>query len=132
MSVELKKYVIELSKKAKVEIEKQALTAINAQVILVLDISKSMNPIFKNGVVQEIIERMLGLALNFDDDGYIDVILFGTNAYQLPRVSLDELENYVERVILSKYKIIEATRYATALQFIYDNYKNSSDPVFVI
>jgi hypothetical protein len=133
MSVDLKKHVIELSKKAKLEIKKQGLADTKAQVVLVLDISKSMNRLFKCGIIQEVIERILGLAINFDDDGSIDMILFGTNAYQLPSVSLDELEDYVERVIMQEYKIIEATKYATALQLIYKKYKgNKSDPVFVI
>lgn len=133
MSVKLKKHVIELSKKANVEIAKHGLTNIKAQVVVVLDISKSMNRLFKSGIIQDVLERLLGLALNFDDDGNIDVILFGTNAYQLPSVSLDDLEDYVQRVIMSKYKVIEATKYATALQLIYDKYKkNKSDPVFVI
>ncbi|XOF34551.1 MAG: VWA domain-containing protein [Candidatus Electrothrix sp. YB6] len=133
MSVNLKKHVIELSKKAKLEIKKQGLADTKAQVVLVLDISKSMNRLFKCGVIQEVVERILGLAINFDDDGSIDMMLFGTNAYQLPSVSLDELEGYVERVIMSKYKIIEATKYATALQLIYKKYQgNKSDPAFVI
>ncbi len=92
-----------------------------------------MNRLFKSGVMQTLIEKILGLALNFDDDGNIDMILFGTRAYQLPSVSLDDLEGYVDREIMANYRIIEATKYATALRLIYDKYKgNQSEPVFVI
>lgn len=133
MAIDLRKNVINLSKKAEIEIEKKGLKGTKSQVALVLDISKSMNRLFKDGTIQELIERMLGLALNFDDDGDIDIILFGTKAYQLPSVSLDDLEGYVDREIMTSYKIIEATRYATALNLINDKYKgNKSDPVFVI
>ena len=133
MSIDLRKRVIDLSKKAEVEIQKSGLADRKAQVVLVLDISKSMNRLYKDGTVQNVIERVLALALNFDDDGEVDVMLFGTNAYQLPAVSLDDLEGYVERVILPNYKIIEATRYAVALQLIYAKYRNNkADPVFVI
>ena len=133
MSVDLKKRVIDLSKKAEVEIEKSGLGGKKAQVVLVLDISKSMNRLYKSGVVQSVIERVLALALNFDDDGEVDTMLFGTHAYQLPAVSLDDLEGYVDRVILPTYKIVEATRYAVALQLVHDKYKgNKADPVFVI
>ena len=133
MSIELRKNVIDLSKKAKIEIEKKGLGGIKSQVVLVLDISKSMNGLFKNGVIQELVERILGLAINFDDDGNVDIILFGTRAYQLPSVSLDELDGYVDREIMANYRITEATKYATALKLIYDKYKgNQSDPVFVI
>ncbi len=133
VSINLKKSVIDLQKSAKVVLEKQQLSGVKSQVVLVLDISKSMNPLFKNGVIQELVERILGLALNFDDDGQIDIILFGTNAYQLPSASIDNIENYVNNEIVSKYKIIEATKYATALNIIKDKYQgNKADPVFVI
>ena len=133
MSVDLRKRVIDLSKKAEIEIEKSGLGGKKAQVVLVLDISKSMNRLYKSGVVQGVIERVLALALNFDDDGEVDTMLFGTHSYQLPAVSLDDLEGYVDRVILPTYKIVEATRYAVALQLIHDKYKgNKADPVFVI
>ena len=133
MSIDLRKRVVDLSKKAEVEIQKSGLAGRKAQVVLVLDISKSMNRLYKSGVVQGVIERVLALALNFDDDGEIDVMLFGTNAYKLPTVSLDDLEGYVDRVILPDYKIVEATRYAVALQLVYDKYRNNKgDPVFVI
>ena len=133
MSVDLRKNVIDLSKKAKVELTKKGLENTKSQVVLVLDISKSMNRLFKSGVIQELIERMLGLALNFDDDGDIDIMLFGTNAYQLPAASLDDLEGYVDREILAHYKVIEATKYATALHLINEKYQgNKAEPVFVI
>ncbi|WP_017223781.1 VWA domain-containing protein [Moritella dasanensis] len=131
--ITLKKSIVDLTKKAKAEIDKQGLGTTKSQVVLVLDISKSMNRLFKSGVMQELIERILGLAINFDDDGCIDLMLFGTRAYQLPNVSVDDLDCYVEREILANYSIIEATRYATALEMIKNKYQgNSAEPVFVI
>lgn len=133
MSIDLRKNVFDLTKKAKIELEKKSLSDVKSQVVLVLDISKSMNPLFKNGVIQELVQRILGLALNFDDDGNIDVVLFGTNAYQVTPAKLENLDGYVENEILSNYKIIEATKYATALKLIKEKYQgNKSDPVFVI
>lgn len=132
-SIKLKNNVIELNKKAKIEIEKKGLKGAKSQVVLVLDISKSMNRLFKDGAIQELIQRILGLALTFDNDSNIDLMLFGTRAYQLPSVSLDDLEGYVEREIIANYRIIEATKYATALNLIKEKYKgNKDDPVFVI
>ena len=117
----------------KVELKKKGLESTKSQVVLVLDISKSMNALYKNGIIQHLVERILGLALNFDDDGDIDIILFGTRAYQLPSASLEDLEGYVAREILAHYKIIEATKYATALHIIKDKYQsNQADPIFVI
>ena len=123
MSIDLRKQIVDLSKKAAFMVNKHGLEGLRAQVVLMLDISKSMNPLYKDGTVQRVIERMLALALNFDDDGRIDLMLFGTGAYQLPAITLDDIEGYVERVILPDYRIIEATHYEPPLRMIYDKYK---------
>lgn len=129
----LKQKVYDLKKKVNFSVKQHGLEDIKAQVVLVLDISKSMNKLYKSGVIQNVLESILPLSLNFDDDGKIDLILFGTRAYLLPPVSLEELDGYVQREIIENYKIIEATKYATALRFILDKYKGKQpDPVFVI
>jgi hypothetical protein len=133
VSVDLRKRIIDLSKKAAFAANKHGIEGQRAQVVLVLDISASMNALYKSGVIQRVIERMLGLAVTFDDDGQIDVLLFGTNAYPLPPVTLDEIEGYVERVILSQYKIREATNYAPPLRLLLNKYQAPQPaPVFVI
>lgn len=133
MSVDLRKRIIDLSQKAAFAANQHGIEGQHAQVVLVLDISASMNALYKTGVIQRVIERILGLAVTFDDDGQIDLLLFGTNAYPLPPVTLDEIEGYVERVILSQYKIREATNYAPPLRLIRDKYRTPQPtPVFVI
>jgi len=133
MSVDLHKRIIDLRKKAAFAAHQHGIEGQRAQVVLVLDISASMNALYKTGVVQRVIERLLGLAVAFDDDGQIDLLLFGTNAYRLPPVTLDEIDGYVERVILSQYKIREATNYAPPLRLIRDQYRSPQPaPVFVI
>ncbi len=93
MSIELKKkHVFELKQKAHFAIGMKSLSSIKAQVVLVLDISKSMNKLYKSGVVQNVIERILGLALNLDDDGRIDMMLFGTIAKLYQWLRLPVLE----------------------------------------
>lgn len=63
----------------------------------------------------------------------IDLLLFGTNAYPLPAVTLDEIEGYVERVILARYKIREATNYAPPLRMLLKKYRAPQPaPAFVI
>lgn len=133
MSIDLRKRVIDLSKKATFAANKHGIEGQRAQVVLVLDISASMNTLYKSGVIQRAIERILGLAVAFDDDGQIDLLLFGTNAYQLPAVSLQEIEGYVARVILAQYKIREATNYAPPLRLLWKKYHAPQPvPVFVI
>lgn len=133
MSVELRKQIVDLSKKAAFQANRHGVEDLRAQVVLVLDISLSMNRLYKDGTVQKVIERILAMALTFDDDGEVDLFLFGTHAYQLPPVNLDGIAGYVERVILKDYKIVEATKYAPPLRLIHEKYrKPQPDPVFVI
>lgn len=92
-----------------------------------------MNALYQFGVIQRVIERMLGLAVTFDDDGPIDLLLFDTNAHPLPPVTLDEIEGYVKRTILARYKIREATNYTPPLRLIRDQYWSLQPaPAFVI
>lgn len=49
-----------------------------AEVYLSIDTSGSMNEHYRSGRVQEIVERMLAIALGFDNDGEIRVIAFGS------------------------------------------------------
>ena len=133
VSVDLRKRIVDLSKKAAFATNKHGIEGQRAQVVLVLDISASMNALYKSGVIQRAIERILGLAVAFDDDGQIDLLLSGTNAYPLPAVTLEEIEGYVERVILARYKIREATNYAPPLRLLREKYRAPQPaPAFVI
>lgn len=69
MSVDLRKRIIDLSKKAAFAANKHGIEGQRAQVVLVLDLSASMNAFYKSGVIQRVIERILGLAVTFDDPG---------------------------------------------------------------
>lgn len=126
--------VLKYSTKAAFFVNKHDLEEERARVALVLDISRSMNALYKDGTVQRIIERILGLAILLDEERKIDVRLFGTDTYRLPSVGLDEIEGYVERVILPDYKINEATKYGPALTALADDHNRGVSPLptFVI
>ncbi|MDG4597445.1 MAG: VWA domain-containing protein [Candidatus Contendobacter sp.] len=133
MIVDLRKRIVDLSKKAAFAANKRGVEGQRAQVVLVLDISASMSTLYKSGAVQRVIERILGLAVAFDDDGQIDLLLFGTHVYQLPPATLDEIEGYVERIILAQYKIREATNYAPPLRLLLSKYQTPQPaPAFVV
>ena len=129
----LRKRIVDLSKKATFAANKRGIEGQRAQVVLVLDISASMNAHYKSGAVQWVVERIFGLTVAFDDNGQIDLLLFGTRAYQLPPVTLDEIESYVEQVILAQYKIRETTNYAPPLRLLSNKYHAPQPtPAFVI
>ncbi|WP_209979773.1 vWA domain-containing protein [Paenibacillus eucommiae] len=89
-----------LKKNVGIVLEKKNLTKVKARVGLVIDISGSMRPLYKNGTVQRVVEKVLALASQFDDDGILDVWLYDHRYTRLPSVSEEGFQNYVETQIL--------------------------------
>ncbi|MGI2329140.1 vWA domain-containing protein [Planococcus sp. YIM B11945] len=97
---------IELKKKAAtIVLEKKKLTGVNAKVGVVLDISGSMRKLYKEGVVQEVVERVLAVASQFDDDGELDVWIYDNEFSRLPGATEATFMGYVEKNILSNESV---------------------------
>ncbi len=88
--------LVSLAKKAQVSLEKANLLNVKAEVGLILDGSGSMNGQYTRGRVQEVINRLLPLAVHFDDDGKLDCWAFGAKTHHLSPVSLDNYRDYVD------------------------------------
>ena len=69
--------------------------------VLALDFSGSMNKLYKDGTVQSVIEKVLPIAMEFDDDGEMEVWLFDDSYHRLPNISLKNVYDYVNREILN-------------------------------
>lgn len=93
---------IDLKKKsATIVLEKKKLTGVKARVGVVLDISGSMRRLYKESVVQEVVERVLAVASQFDDDGELDVWVYDNEFSRLPAATEATFMGYVEKNILS-------------------------------
>ncbi|MET3208224.1 UNVERIFIED_CONTAM: hypothetical protein ABIC26_001160 [Paenibacillus sp. PvR008] len=90
-----------LKKNAQIVLTKKNLTNVTARVGLVLDISGSMRSLYKNGTVQKVLERIVAVASSLDDDGVLDVWVYDHRFSRLPSVTENDVDNYVERHILS-------------------------------
>ncbi len=88
-------HLIDLTKKSLISLEKNNLLDVKARVALVLDYSGSMNHQYKKGDVQKVIDRIMPLALNFDDDGSFECWAFAEKAVRLNDISLNNLSNYI-------------------------------------
>lgn len=88
--------LVSLAKKATISLEKKNLQNLTARVALVLDASGSMNSQYRNGHVQEVINRLLPLAVGFDDDQALDCWAFGAQSTYLGDITLDNYENFVK------------------------------------
>ena len=90
--------LVNLAKKATVSLEKRQLQRLTAKVALVLDASGSMNRQYKQGRVQEVVNRLLPLAVSFDDDQALDCWAFGRDSQYLGEVGLDNYDGFIDNV----------------------------------
>ncbi|GGO20352.1 VWA domain-containing protein [Deinococcus humi] len=107
--------LVSLIKTASVSLEKRGLAEARYRVKLVLDISGSMQREYRSGAVQALAERALALAARLDDDGEVEVYLFGIGAYRSGTLSLDNVSGFVDRL---KVKLEGGTHYSPVMKLI--------------
>ena len=126
-------HLVSLVKPLVFELKKKNLETTVARVGLVLDISGSMSQRFKNGTVQEIVNKTLPLAVQFDDDGELDFWYYGTTARRMKSVNLD---NYMEAVPADWKRLMMElggrNNEPTVLKMVVDAYKNTKVPAYVL
>lgn len=81
--------LVSLAKHVAVSLKKNNLENLVAKVGLVLDASGSMNKSYRDGTVQEIVNRILPLAVQFDDDGELDAWIFADKPLRMSSVNLN-------------------------------------------
>lgn len=109
--------LVSLVKTAGVSLEKAGLQDHKAKVCLCLDISISMDTLYQKGLVQQLSERILALGCSFDDDGEIDVFLFGRDVHQPAPMGLANCKAYVNDVT-RKHPLEGGTYYGKAMRDI--------------
>lgn len=119
---------IDLRKKELITIceEKGPILAQKARVAVVMDYSGSMHKMFHNGDVQEALERLLPIAMQFDDNGEMEVWLFENGFRRMPEMTLNNFYGYVEREILSKKYHMGGTEYAPVMNDVGRKYITES------
>ena len=143
--------LVSLVKPLQVSLKKYKLDSCKAKVGLVLDASGSMKRSYKDGTVQEIVNRLLPLALQFDDDGEVDLWFY---AYSFKRFDSVNLDNYKTVVPIVEGKQKSASEYVSGsgpmnfaelytyiggrnnetavMKAVIDEYKDSDIPAFVV
>jgi hypothetical protein len=124
--------LLQLKQKVTIRAARSGLISRKFKVALSIDVSGSMVDYFRSGRVQEIVERMLALAMQFDDDGEIDIFAFGTGATYCGTVNKN---NYHECVqyhggydvsINGKRLSLTGTNYAPAFDLVLKHYFGDS------
>lgn len=117
---------IDLRKKSVINLKKESgIGMAKAQVVLVLDRSGSMDHLYRNGTVQDVVERILPFGLAFDDDRSVDTYIFDSHYKKInPPVTLQNLNGYVDNQINSKYPF-GGTVYSPVLTAIKEAYQTT-------
>jgi hypothetical protein len=98
-------------------LKKKDLLEHRARVALCIDISGSMYNLFRSGKVQNLAERVLALGYRFDDNGAIDVFLFGKNAHEAGEMTIENFSNFISGVT-DQYPLEGGTYYGRAIKMI--------------
>ena len=125
--------LISLVKPLKVQLEKRNLQDVVARVALILDISGSMVDSYMNGTVQEIVNKILPVAVQFDDDGELDFWYYGSECERRPSVNM---RNYESAVPADWENLMSKLGYGneepTVMREVIAEYESSTLPAYVV
>ncbi|MCM1132853.1 MAG: VWA domain-containing protein [Ruminococcus flavefaciens] len=125
--------LVSLAKPLTVELKKRNLMDVIARVALVMDISGSMSARYSNGTVQEIVNKILPLAVQFDDDGELDFWYYGSKPMRMNSVNLN---NYNIAVPKNWNQLMRDLGYGNnevaVMKQVCDEYYNTTIPAYVI
>ncbi|WP_340380867.1 VWA domain-containing protein [Streptomyces sp. SS7] len=125
--------LVNLYKSAGVSLTKHGLDGQRAAVYLVVDYSGSMKPYYRDGSVQALADRVLGLSAHLDDDGRVPVVFFSTDVDAVTDIELASYQGRVER-IAAGLGHMGKTSYHLAMDAVIDHYLDSGarEPALVV
>ena len=125
--------LVSLAKPLQLELEKRDLQNCVARVALVLDISASMTDRYQDGTVQEIVNKTLPLAVQFDDDGQLDFWIFAKKPKRMDPVTMS---NYDSSVPVNWHDVMKELKYSNnepaVMELVIKEYKNTTLPAYVL
>ena len=125
--------LVDLYKAAGVSLDKHGLRGQRAAVYLVVDHSGSMRPYYRDGSVQALADRVLGLSAQLDDDGNVPVVFFSTGVDAVTEIGLADHRGRIDRVVAGLGHMGQ-TNYHLAMDAVIDHYLacGAEDPAFVV
>ncbi|MER6345597.1 vWA domain-containing protein [Streptomyces sp. NPDC001595] len=116
--------LVSLYKSAGVSLARHGMDGRRAAVYLVVDYSGSMKPYYKDGSVQALADRVLGLSAHLDDDGRVPVVFFSTDVDAVTDIALEGHQGRIER-IAAGLGHMGKTSYHLAMDAVIDHYLDS-------
>ncbi|MEV0739843.1 VWA domain-containing protein [Streptomyces sp. NPDC050549] len=125
--------LVSLYKSAGVSLRKHGLDGQRAAVYLVVDYSGSMKPYYKDGSVQALADRVLGLSAHLDDDGTVPVVFFSTDVDAVTDIALADHQGRIDRIVAGLGHMGK-TSYHLAMDAVIDHYldSGSKEPALVV
>ncbi|MFI2369591.1 vWA domain-containing protein [Streptomyces sp. NPDC018833] len=125
--------LVSLYKTAGVCLQKYGLHGQRAAVYLVVDYSGSMKDYYKDGSVQALADRVLGLSANLDDDGTVPVVFFSTDVDAVTDIALENHHGRIDEIV-SGLGHMGKTSYHLAMDAVIDHYMDSGStaPALVV
>ncbi|MER7698247.1 MULTISPECIES: VWA domain-containing protein [unclassified Streptomyces] len=125
--------LVNLYKSAGISLEKRGLGGHRAAVYLVLDHSGSMKPYYRDGSVQALADRVLGLSANLDDDGTVPVVFFSTDVDAVTDIALAHHQGRIDEIVAGLGHMGK-TSYHLAMDAVIDHYLDSGStaPALVV
>ena len=111
---------LDLRKKeiVKLCLDKKPLENLTSRVGVCMDFSGSMWEHYENGTVQAVMEMIFPIALQFDDNGEMEVWIFDNTFHRLPNMTEENYYGYVQREIIGKFNM-GGTDYCPVLKDVY-------------
>ncbi|KFG00570.1 toxic cation resistance protein [Streptomyces scabiei] len=125
--------LVDLYKAAGASLDRHGIGELRAAVYLVVDHSGSMKPYYKDGSVQALADRVLGLSAHLDDDGRVPVVFFSTDIDAISDIALADHQGRIERIVAGLGHMGK-TSYHLAMDAVIDHYVDSGStaPALVI
>lgn len=111
---------IDLRKKDIVAVLNEYKISMPTDVHIEMDRSISMNRLYRDGIVQDIFERMMPIAIELDQNRTMDCGIFHNKHTDLPDINIDNFHEYVKREVMTR--AAGGTEYAPAIKAIVDKH----------
>lgn len=119
---------ISLDKRAEkvgIVLAKRGITTVPAvRVGCALDVSGSAQGFYRNGVMQETVERLMGVAMKFDDNGELDMWAFSDTHKRVSTATVADAATFIDKKFLKEAgsTLWCGTSYAPVLQDVISYY----------
>src|SRR5437763_3749 len=93
-------------------------------IVIAEDISGSMSGRFRDGVVQELITRLLAIGMVLDQDKSINVYAFNSGSHEIGSATEKNIDGFVDNVFLRKVRVNGGTNYSPDMRDIVNKFGN--------